>query len=403
MAKDYTQAGSRNLQEDIFTDCPELFGPGDVEQDEVIFPDGSTQVVTRSTLTDYDTTSPPPIDFDIGWKFPAGETENNLTAYAQNFVNTLMLGNDKVQSANEAFKIYLKGTSGDSLTVAIHNDNGNGQAPGDILYNTAGAPAQWNVTLDGTHADGGVYFEITVEDCYIFDADGQYWFVITNTAGNGGDIIWIGANPDVSPNCASIELVSTTVNTGIYGDWELGGNNSSGQNGYCIDELTNLPATLRIDSEKIPNVPPAADVNLDGKTGVMDIMMAKASLDLEYYLTDVQQEVADTSGDNELTIGDIQGVNWQADYSTIEQTVYQTSYLYSRPVITNDFSVVDINNNSQIVNWGSLWDCTNYYSEEFIVNVTSGDFETTIDYTTGQITIIYGGDGEVSWSAHDSS
>lgn len=325
--------GSQNLDPEIKTGCPE---------------EAMAEAQSRSTVF-YDTTQPPPENFGTasGLKITSPHT-----VQAQHFVNDLRDETGRfVKAANEAFKVHLRNNNSETATVLVEIYK-KLQGPdyiGDILINEKGDIARWELEVFPNEYS---YFEITVDRCLFFPKNDEFWFAVRGKNEGEIDVDWL-FNPTDDFCDANIERLSTS-------NFVLEGNTpvTDIEYQYTSDCGTSYPFALRIDAEVIYDAPEQVDVNLDGRTGVTDLLMAGFNQVPGFGLTPQQIETADINNDDLIDYYDI---------LDIRELILESSYQYLEPILKHDWKRPDINHNSLLNNHAII---NPYYDENYYQDIS---------------------------------
>ena len=191
-----------------------------------------------------------------------------------------------------------------------------------------------------------------MDRCLFFPKNDEFWFVVRGKNEGVIDVDWL-FNPTDDFCDANIERLSTS-NFVLEGETPVTGIEYQ----HTSDCGISNPFALRIDAEVIYDAPEQVDVNLDGRTGVTDLLMAGFNQVPGFGLTPQQIETADINNDDLIDYYDI---------LDIRELILESSYQYLEPILKHDWKRPDINHNSLLNNHAII---NPYYDENYYQDIS---------------------------------
>tara|TARA_Y100000593_G_scaffold4279_1_gene8481 strand:+ start:1436 stop:2827 length:1392 start_codon:yes stop_codon:yes gene_type:complete len=344
MAGGPTWEGSMN-QAGIYRGCPE-YTPPMHGHEEPEYGSRSTFASTNFAINADDghlTTS-------IGIQL--SESDGGLFV-AQPLSNDLVYEQEKSVSAFEAYKVYLRNDAGSesgflNIQVREAKQDDEGSCCGPILKNKQGDEARWELEVLPQNNDNPIetnqYYEIIVDTCMFFQKqetahENRYYFIFSHKS--GAPVSWLRTPLDYN--------FYPTICSDIYRPYIYNGDpaseewNAEIETGECGNNISNdnpRPMALSIDAEYIFYAPPQVDINLDGRTGITDL------LHLAWYLKDGVNYPLEQSQLNIADVADPPDAYDINDIDKIEEIILQNAYQYTSPIYTSLWKRPDLNYNS---------------------------------------------------------
>ena len=399
-----TWEGSMN-QPGAFRGCPES------SMDRADFVDENPQ--TRSTFAGSDFANDATPDYLISG---TGEylVSGDEKFVAQPFENDLRYAGQASTAAFEAYRVYLRnegeeGGGSGRVNIQVRKSKDDGTCCGEVLSNKQGDKARWVLEVMEQDSNSpfltNEYYEIIVDTCMFFDPDvgdteikeNRYFLVISHHNDGSQPITWLRTpmnfnlyywvcNPNWYPTI--IQNVSDDddeVWDGITVDGECGE----------PPEFGVRPMALSIDAEYIFKAAPQVDINLDGRTGITDL------LSLAWYIKDSENYGLTPSQLNMSDLSEPLGTYDLNDINAIEDIILEYSYQYTAPIYTSLWKRPDLNYNSlfnnqskyddksfwdstenTFVQWEDITDATPNYTAEVLPDAS---FEWIYNYLQGNV------------------